>query len=179
MNKQQADKIASELVKIARSISEAVQSAPAGNGAVSDPSRGQPIVPAGAVAGGKAITLDEEALYRRFKARFIDDARTDPILLQLIAAQPEIVVGIEHRTVELDGSTLKGRLAILAARGFFKDGKSQADTNRELGRTGAQAHTGRLSEAFSALVIEGIFTREDSGFRLAPGVKVTEKALQI
>jgi hypothetical protein len=31
------------------------------------------------------------------------------------------------------------------------------------------AHAGRLSEAFSALVIDGILTREGDGFRRAPG----------
>lgn len=127
-------------------------------------------------------TLDPqgfEALYQKFKRRLLDECRVDPVLLHLLTkAAPEMVIEIEPRRIELEGSTLKGRIARLAAGGFFKAPKSQADTNRELARTGSLAHTGRLSEAFTALVQDGFLTREDDGFQIAPGATVTEKTIE-
>lgn len=141
-----------------------------------DYSTAQAIPAAGPVP---AAAVDFEILYQKIKRRLVDEARVDPVLLHLLVnAAPELSITVEPRILELTDRTLKGRLAKLAAGGFFKTAQTQADTNRELKRTGAEAHTGRLSEAFTDLVNEGILTREASGFQLAPGVKVTQKALE-
>jgi hypothetical protein len=126
---------------------------------------------------GEAGAQNFEALYQRVKARLLEDLRVDPIFVRLLAAQPEIMLEIEPRRVALDASSLKGRICRLVADGFLDAPKKQADINRELGRTGAIAHTGRLSEAVSQLKIEGILTEESDGYRRAPGVKVTRGEL--
>lgn len=132
-------------------------------------------MPAATLAKG----LDEEALYQRFKQRFIDDAKTDPILLQLIAAQPEIVVGIEARVVELDGSTTRGRVARLMAAGWFNTARKTGTVRTELARTGADpGGGGTLSDILGAYVRDGFLVREGEGYVFAPGVKVTEKRLE-
>jgi hypothetical protein len=123
---------------------------------------------------------DFEALYQRIKRRLIDECRVDPILLQLLTkSAPEVEIQIEPRIVRLDGTSLRGRIAILAKDGFFKTPRTQAETNRELRRTGAEAHSGRLSEAFTSLVNDGFLSREGDGFQLAPGVKFTGAALEV
>jgi hypothetical protein len=124
--------------------------------------------------------MEFEALYQRIKRRLIDECRVDPILLQLLTkSAPEVEIQIEPRIVRLDGTSLRGRIAILAKDGFFKTPRSQADTNRELRRTGAEAHSGRLSEAFTSLVNDGFLSREDDGYQIAPGVKFTGAALEV
>lgn len=121
-----------------------------------------------------------EALYQKIKRRLLDECRVDPILLHLLtSAAPEVMIEIEPRVETIAGDTLKGRILRLAKDGFFKQSRSQAETNRELRRTGPEAHSGRLSEAFSALVNDGYLTREGDGFQIAPGVKFTEKAAQV
>lgn len=121
-----------------------------------------------------------EAIYQQIKRRLLDECRVDPILLHLLTnSAPEMIVSIEPRTIDLNAGTLRGRLALLAAGGFFGEVRTQADANRELKRTGAEAHSGRLSEAFSQLVLDGFLTREENGFRLAPGAKITEKRITV
>jgi hypothetical protein len=84
------------------------------------------IKPIFTLPGGEApsprerLNADEkERLYQEFKARLIDDARIDPILLHLLTIRPEIVGEVEPRTVTLDGTSVKGRVARLMAQGWF------------------------------------------------------------
>lgn len=133
-------------------------------------------------AGEEAVVIradEREALYQSFKARFIDEARTDPVLLQLMANQPEIVVEIQPRVVVLDGTSLKGRLARLVAAGWFGCiERTQSATRTELRRTGSDVNSGNLSVAFSDFVREGFLTRSGEAFVAAPGLKVSERRLE-
>jgi hypothetical protein len=131
-------------------------------------------VPGGSPGSAPAF----EELYQRIKARLLDELRVDPTFVKLLANQPEILLEIEPVVVEMDGGTLQGRICRLVAEGFLDTPRSQADINRELARTGAQAHTGRLSEAVNALKLIRIVTQEDTGYRRAPGVKVSSHTLQ-
>ena len=130
------------------------------------------------VAGVQPPKDDFEALYQRIKRRFLDEAKVDPILVQLIAAQPEIVLEIEPRTVALDSTSLKGRIAVLAARGHFAEWRTQGEIKRELVKTGPEPAGNRLSEAVTWLVNDGILERDPApSYRLAAGVKVTQREL--
>jgi hypothetical protein len=121
-----------------------------------------------------------EALYRKIKARLIEDGRVDPMLLQLITAQNEIVVEIEPRVVRLDGSTLKGRVARLMAQGWFASARTTSACRKELARTGTDpGGGGQLSDALGAYVRDGFLTREGDGYILAPGVKVREEEISV
>ena len=120
--------------------------------------------------------VDFEKLYQRIKARFIEEAKIDPVLLHLIAAQPQVVVEVEPRVVEINASSLKGRLARMMAQGFFKEMVSSGEIRRELMRTGS-APGGTLARELTGLVNDGFITREGEGFRLAPGVKASEREL--
>lgn len=137
---------------------------------------------AGTTTGGEALRsfpdADEEKLYQKFKNRLIDEAHIDPILLNLIMVRPEIIVDVERRIERLDGDSLRGRIARLAAAGFFSSARSSADVKRELMRTGTEPAGNRLSEAFTALVNGGFLTREGDGYQIAPGVKVTTNTIE-
>jgi len=123
--------------------------------------------------------LDSEALYQMFRARFIDEARTDPVLLKLLVAQNEIVVEFEPSVIELDGSTMKGRVARLIAAGWFSTTRTTGGVRKELARTGADpGGGGTLSDNLSALLRDGFLVRDGDGWLQAAGVKVTQRALE-
>jgi hypothetical protein len=127
-----------------------------------------------------AAAVDFEVLYQKIKRRLLDDLKVDPVFVKLLATQPEIMVEIEPRVVEMEGSSLKGRIARLMAAGFFKDSKKSGTVRGELARTGSDPGSGgRLSEALNEYVNTGFLTREGDGYTLAPGVKVSEKVLEV
>lgn len=120
-----------------------------------------------------------ETLYQRVKNRFIDEARIDPILLQLIMARPEIAVEIEPRVVTLDGATTKGRVARLMAQGWFSEPRTGGAVRAELKRTGADpGGGGSLYDVLNAYVRDVFLVRVSEAFQLAPGVRVTDRELK-
>lgn len=127
---------------------------------------------AGAAAAGQAF--DEEAMYQRFRARFIDDAQADPVLLKLIMVQPELIVGYERKAESIDTTSLRGRIAKLIALGFLKTDRTTQAIRSELMRTGGEPNSGRLGQELAALRAAGFLTREGDHWQVAPGVKVTE-----
>lgn len=127
-----------------------------------------------------AADVDFEVLYQKVKRRLLNDLQVDPIFVKLLATQPEIMVEIEPRIVTIDGSSLKGRVARLMAAGWFKEARKSGAVRSELTRTGNDPGSGgRLSEALSEYVIQGFLTREGEAYMLAPGVKVSEKVLEV
>ena len=120
-----------------------------------------------------------ERLYQMFKARFIDEARLDPILLQLMTVRPEIVVEVEPRIVTLEGSTQKGRIARLIAAGWFKEPRKVGTVRQELARTGPDpGGGGTLGDNLAALQRDGFLVFEGGGYAAAPGVKITDRTLE-
>jgi hypothetical protein len=91
-----------------------------------------------ATGGAVPVGDDFEKLYQQIKRRLIDECRVDPILLQLLTSSaPELRIDIEPRVLELAESSLRGRIALLVASGFFDGPRTQADTIRELQRARA------------------------------------------
>lgn len=120
-----------------------------------------------------------EKMFQAFKARWIEEAAVDPVLLHLATTRPEMIVDVERRVVELNGGTdLKGRIARLLAQGFFKEPRRGAEINRELARTGTEAAGNRLSEALFWLVQAGFLVRDGLTYQAAAGVKVTERTIE-
>lgn len=121
---------------------------------------------------------DMETLYQAFKNRFIEDAKIDPVLLHLITSRPEMLIEVERRVVEIDGSKLKGRVARLMAAGYFENARTTGAIRNELARTGPDpGGGGQLSECLKGLTVEGFLTSESAGWKIAPGVKITEREL--
>jgi len=113
---------------------------------------------------------DLDAIYQEVKRRL--SAET-PALLRVLAVKPELEVRVERRTVQADGSSLKGRIAQLIADGFFDEGRSQSNTRTELKRRGSEPNFGNLSREMGALHKDGFLVREsDDSYHAVPGMKV-------
>lgn len=133
--------------------------------------------------GNGKVHLDPdtlETLYRAFKNRLIDELRVDPILLQLIAQRPEIILEIEPQVLTLDGGTTRGRVARLIASGWFKTTRATGAARKELARTGPDpGGGGTLSDILSEMVRNGFLSREGDGYLEVPGLKITEKRIEV
>lgn len=116
-----------------------------------------------------------EALYQSFKRRLLTELHDDPVYVRLLANVPSIEVIEETRTVEMDGESLKGRLALMIAHGFFDSAKTQGAARTELKRTGSEPNGGNLSRAFSDFVGDGYLTREGDSFVKNPRLTVNVK----
>lgn len=129
---------------------------------------------------GVSLTVQQqEDLYQSFRRRFIAEAKTDPVLLHLMATRPEIVLEFEPRVVTLDGATLKGRSARLLAAGWFTGARATSAVRKELARTGTDpGGGGTLSDNLAALCRDGFLVREGDGWTAAPDVKITERAVE-
>lgn len=128
---------------------------------------------------GQMTPSELEKLYQMFKARFIDDAKFDPILLQLIMVQPEIIIGYERKVEQIDGATLKGRVARLIATGWIgTTPRATSAIRKELARTGSDpGGGGTLADQLSALQRGGFLHREADGWTAAPGIKISEREI--
>lgn len=126
-------------------------------------------------AAAPAAALDMDAIYAEVKRR----AATDPSLIKVLASKPEIEVTIERKIVQLDGVSLKGRVARLIAQGFMREGVTQGGTRNELKRTGGDVNTGSLSKVFGEFVRDGFLTLESGDrYKPAPGIKTSTKELR-
>lgn len=130
--------------------------------------------------GNTGLTADQiERLYQIFKARFIDDAKVDPVLLHLVTTRPEMILEFERKIVSLDAKSMKGRVAQLIASGWFKDIRATSAVRRELARIGSDpGGGGTLSDQLSSLQRDGFLTREGDGWQVAAGIKITDKQLE-
>lgn len=97
------------------------------------------------------------------------------VLAKLAVLQPQLDVTVERRTVEMSDGTLKGSIAKMLHRGFFKSPKQSVDVRRELIRVGAaddRLSNANLSNALKALNEYGFLTAEAEGWLEVPGMKV-------
>ncbi len=105
---------------------------------------------------GDGFAGDEEALYQRFKARLLKDA---PALIKLLTLKPEIEVTVERQVLQVDGQSLRGRLAKLIADGFFDVGRTNREAVKELARTGKTAHDSNVLREVRELISMGFLYR--------------------
>lgn len=133
-----------------------------------------------AAAAADFIGKNFEEMYQAIKRRLLDELRVDPIMVRLLSEQPEILVEIEPRVVKLDTSTLRGRLARLMAADYFATERPVGTVRKELARTGNDpGGGGTLKETLDQYAKDGFLTREGEGYRLAPGVKVSEQRKEL
>ncbi len=121
-----------------------------------------------------------EALYRAFKHRILDDLRSDPIFVELLAARNEIEVVITPRREQIDGTTLRGRLARLIAQGWFSTARKTGSVRTQLTKIGKDPGSGgQLIGLLREFKADG-FLVDDGGesFIVAPGIKVTESIIE-
>jgi hypothetical protein len=117
----------------------------------------------------------EEALYQKFKARLLEELRTEPAILKILATAPELEVTVERQVIEIDGKTLRGRLAQLVAEDFFAEPRKANHAYKELQRIGFTCGNANVYKEVDNLTAVGILTKEAGGYRIAPGAKVNLK----
>lgn len=110
----------------------------------------------------------QEDIYRYVIRR----AQEDPKILQVLAARPELRVQIETPTIEADGKTLRGGLALLIHKGFFAAPKNGNSAFNELQRLGYKIAKPNVYRELGKLAELGFLTNEDSGYQ-ATDLKVT------
>ena len=115
--------------------------------------------PAPAAAGD----FDEESVFARFRARLLKD----PAVLKVLATRPELQVQVTTTTIEVDGNTLRGRLARLIQEGWFDEAKTGSAAFTELKRRGFGTAKPNVYKELDRLAELGFVTRESEGGYLA------------
>lgn len=114
--------------------------------------------------------VDEEALYQRFKARLADEA---PTLLKVLLKQPELQIDVERITINAEGKSLRGRLALMIHAGWFAETKKGFTAYTELKRTGGDPGKANVYRELKELTKMGFLTREgEEGYKAVAGMKV-------
>lgn len=120
-----------------------------------------------------------ERIFLEFKNRMIQELQLDPVLVQLVSQQKELEILIEPRIVQLEGTTLRGRVARLLASGWLDEPRATSACRRELGRTGADpGGGGSLSQVLGEFVRDGYLVRAGEAYQKATGLKITEKIVE-
>lgn len=92
--------------------------------------------------------------------------------LQVSAEKPELNITVQRKVIDVDGSTLKGRLAQLVAQGWFDEAKTGNAAYIELQRLGFSTAKPNVYRELDKLAEWGFVTKEDSGFRAVCGMKI-------
>lgn len=119
----------------------------------------------------------DEAQYEAIYQWIRDRARRDPELLSLLVSKPELRIKIERPVLQLDGSSIPGRIGKLIVSKFFSEPKSTTEVFRELVRVGAIAKNANkvattVSREIGKLAELGFLTLEDGGYQSVPDMKV-------
>lgn len=121
-----------------------------------------------AAAPPAAVSSDEDAMYKRFKARLINEA---PAILKVLKLSPEIEVEETREVIEVDAKSLRGRIALLIVKGFFDMPKTGNATFNELKRIGASTAKPNVYRESDKLAELGFLTKEGEGYQSVPGMK--------
>ena len=118
-------------------------------------------------------SMDDERRYQAFKARLIEEAATDPKLLRVIAAAPELEIHLKREVITADGTSGDGWIGRLIADGWFDEVKTGYSTFMELQRRGARLAKPSAYNWCNAMVAKGFLTAEGKeGYRVVAGMKV-------
>ncbi len=101
-----------------------------------------------------------DELYQAIKARLIAEA---PGILQVLTLTPEMEVTVERRTLAVDGSSIKGRIARILREGFFHEPRGCGAVRGELKRTGADVNTANIGRALDEFKVAGFVTEPSHG----------------
>jgi len=128
-------------------------------------------IPAAVVEGSPAGEVDEEALFARFRTRLLKD----PAVLKVLATKPELQVHVATTTIEVDGNTLRGRLARLIQEGYFDEVRAGNAAYQELQRKGFGTAKPNVYRELDKLAELGFVTKEDGGYLADKSMKVSIK----
>jgi hypothetical protein len=112
-----------------------------------------------------------EELFQQIKDRLITEAAIDPRVLEVLVQRPEIRVKVERATIEVDGDTLRGRLALLIHEGFFDESKEGGKVFAEVQRRGFKTAHPNVSRELGELSRLGFLTRSNKWYTAVPAMK--------
>jgi hypothetical protein len=93
--------------------------------------------------------------------------------LHVAAEKPEISVTVQRKVIDLDGSTLKGRLAQMIAEGWFEEAKTGNAAFNELQRRGCGTAKPNVYRELDKLAEWGFVTKEsEGGYKAVEGMKI-------
>jgi hypothetical protein len=93
--------------------------------------------------------------------------------LQISAEKPELSVTVQRKVIDVDGSTLRGRLAQMVAEGWFNDPMTGNAAYNELQRRGFGTAKPNVYRELDKLAEWGFLTKESSGgYQAVQGMKV-------
>lgn len=125
--------------------------------------------PSPAISNGLPLTAPQLAhIYKYVK----ECAANDPGILDLLTRRPELRVKVERQTIEMDDSTIIGRIARLVHDGYFKQPKNGPTVQKELKRRGCDQPTTNLYKPLNRLTEMGFLTLEPDGFQEVAQMKV-------
>lgn len=134
--------------------------------------RGAAVVPA-FPPGDLPADHDTESLYQAIKARLLKELPNDPAVLQLLDSRPELRVRVRRHVIEVEGSSLRGRIARLIKDDYFTQARTSANVLEELLKRGADRPSNiELGNEMKSLCDMGFFTRENKWYALVPDMKV-------
>jgi hypothetical protein len=168
VNKQEADALRAENAQLRREIEKLQKQVAANKPGALPPAvfSSQPRVESHSVP---ITPSDMDTIYIEVRRR----AMFDTGILQILSDKPEINVKITKVKIEIDGTTLKGRIARLLADGFYDDGQTNSATRTELKRLGPDANNANIGRTLADLQRDGFLTLEAGDrFKAVPGMKV-------
>ena len=127
-----------------------------------------PEIPVSAASTNGSVDL--EGIYGYVRSRLLREP--DPGVIEVLARRPEIRVKVERPVLQLDESTLRGRLARLIADGFFDDPATGSAAFAELKRRGFGTSKPNVYKELDRLAEMGIVTKEREGYQKAAGAVV-------
>lgn len=111
-----------------------------------------------------------------------DSVVKDPAIVQVLTSFPQIEVVSTKKVVQLDGDTLRGRLANMIVSGLFDNPTSAADVSRFLRTTGYTVANSNLSRELKALTTMGFLimtgNTKATAYTRVPGMKITSRTLE-
>lgn len=102
------------------------------------------------------------------------------LLVALTKVLPEIEVTVRREKLEMDSSTLDGRMAVLIADGFFDERRGNKDVLTELSLRGWPDAAPNVSKSFGRLVRMGFLRDDGAGrYKAVAGMKVNVLPLEV
>jgi hypothetical protein len=111
--------------------------------------------------------IDEEQLFERFRARLLKD----PAVLRILATQPVLEISTTVERIEIDGKTLRGRLALMIQDGHFDVPRKANAAFEDLKRRGFSTAKPNVYKECDRLAELGFLTNESEGYQVVAGMK--------
>lgn len=131
----------------------------------------QPLVEAHDALAKRVLQLEQRNGHKEDPG--ILQVTTESPQLRVGSVKPEIQVIVKRKTIDMDGSTIQGTIAILIAEGFFDEPKPGASVVSELRRRGMSFGDATAYNRCNDIAAMGFLTKEGkANYRAVAGMKV-------